>query len=280
MWREMCLVFGLLIMLAVAPQGHESVCQVKQDAVCYGAVGEPVYLQLPADPQELAFYKSQLLFKLKKGRKQSISQQWQFIDVNRTLLVKSAEKSDSGTYRTEIFDNAGVETENLKMYIFIEAPVSSVNLSISCLSSGERKVTCSTNGDSHHYTWTLDGSPLREAPHNNYTLLLNGMVTGLLSCNVANNVSSGQSKLQMTTCQGTTAVTPKEGLSHLTTPATKTALPSGDTNHKLLKWIQSHILIVSVSAGVFLLCVVMSVVLCCRCRRRRKADVDEDYQLN
>ena len=87
------------------------------------------------------------------------------------------------------------------------APVSDVDLSISCSANGERRVRCSSNGDSPQYSWSLDGRPLSEADADlsadNQTLLLSGNVTGELTCSVSNHISStNTSVLLLEVCSG------------------------------------------------------------------------------
>ncbi|CAB1337043.1 unnamed protein product [Coregonus sp. 'balchen'] len=42
------------------------------------------------------------------------------------------------------------------------APVSSLQLSTQCLTHGEMRVSCSSEGDGPQYRWTLDEHPLRD----------------------------------------------------------------------------------------------------------------------
>ena len=85
--------------------------------------------------------------------------------------------------------------------------MSDVDLSISCLANGEKRVRCSSNGDSPQYSWSLDGRPLSEADADlsadNQTLLFSGNVTGELTCSVSNRVSSTNiSALLLDACSG------------------------------------------------------------------------------
>ena len=92
------------------------------------------------------------------------------------------------------------------------APVSDVDLSISCSANGEWRLRCSSNGDSPQYSWYLDGRPLSEADADlsadNQTLLFSGDVTGRLTCNVSNNISNTHtSALLLDACSGTHTTT-------------------------------------------------------------------------
>ncbi|KAG7244867.1 hypothetical protein INR49_028076 [Caranx melampygus] len=86
------------------------------------------------------------------------------------------------------------------------APVSSSRLVNDCLSQGELKVSClSEGGDSPEYSWTLDGRTLTDdkllsGNKKNNTIILNQDISGLLACSVKNNVSHVSAKKQMSTC--------------------------------------------------------------------------------
>ena len=87
------------------------------------------------------------------------------------------------------------------------APVSDVDLSISCSANGEWRLRCSSNGHSPQYSWYLDGRPLSEADADlsadNQTLLLSRNVTGELTCSISNHISSkNTSVLLLDACSG------------------------------------------------------------------------------
>ncbi|CAI5652023.1 unnamed protein product [Oreochromis niloticus] len=85
-------------------------------------------------------------------------------------------------------------------------PVSSVLLVSECLSQGERRVSCSSEGgDSPQYSWTLDGRTLTDAellPGNNESnmITLKQHVSGHLVCSVRNNVSDVSKEERISTC--------------------------------------------------------------------------------
>ena len=90
--------------------------------------------------------------------------------------------------------------------VFLSAPVSSVLLDSECLSQGEMRVSCSSEGgDSPQYSWTLDGHTLTDAQllsgskeTNNITLKQD--VSGLLVCSVRNHISSVLKEEKISTC--------------------------------------------------------------------------------
>ncbi|XP_044211190.1 uncharacterized protein LOC122984663 [Thunnus albacares] len=90
--------------------------------------------------------------------------------------------------------------------VFLSAPVSSVLLDSECLSQGEMRVSCSSEGgDSPQYSWTLDGHTLTDAQllsGNNETnnITLKQDVSGLLVCSVRNHVSNVSKGEKIPTC--------------------------------------------------------------------------------
>ncbi|KAG5270205.1 hypothetical protein AALO_G00189960 [Alosa alosa] len=92
----------------------------------------------------------------------SVLQRWQFVPNNGTMIINPAERRDTGTYRVEITDKDGKSVGYYTVQLTIEAPVSDVDLSITCSAYGERRAMCSSNGDSPQYSWSPDGRPLNE----------------------------------------------------------------------------------------------------------------------
>ena len=90
--------------------------------------------------------------------------------------------------------------------LFLSAPVSSVLLDSECLSQGEMRVSCSSEGgDSPQYSWTLDGHTLTDAQllsGNNETnnITLKQDVSGLLVCSVRNHISNVSKEEKISTC--------------------------------------------------------------------------------
>ncbi|KAL2077731.1 hypothetical protein ACEWY4_027235 [Coilia grayii] len=76
------------------------------------------------------------------------------------------------------------------------AAVSSVSLTFICLSQEEKKVVCSSNGDSPWYSWSLDGKPLNEtglvanASDDGHAIILRKHIDGNLTCTATNHISS------------------------------------------------------------------------------------------
>ncbi|TWW54953.1 hypothetical protein D4764_09G0000020 [Takifugu flavidus] len=85
------------------------------------------------------------------------------------------------------------------------APVSTVRLTSECLSQGEKRMSCSSVGDSPQYSWTLDGDTLTDdqlLSGNNETneIILKQTVSGRLVCLVRNHVSEASVTEMISTC--------------------------------------------------------------------------------
>ncbi|XP_062405091.1 hepatic and glial cell adhesion molecule-like [Sardina pilchardus] len=260
--------------------GLDSICDVTQDAECYGALGGPVYLQLMRNAREYAlglFYGSSCVFRDRRSKSvfynefntTSVLQRWQFVPDNGTMIINPAERRDTGTYRVQITEEStgksvGIHTVQLT----IEAPVSYVNLSISCSANGERRVMCSSNGDSPQYSWSLDGRPLDDAAadlsSDNQTLLLRGDVTGQLTCSVRNHVSSTHTTRLMELCSGASTTVSATPANH-TLPSAPTQFPGSG--------LPPHIVyILGGVACALVLVVVVTAVIVCKKRRVQLQD--------
>ncbi|XP_037635565.1 uncharacterized protein LOC119494030 isoform X2 [Sebastes umbrosus] len=175
-------VIGLLLMILGVSHGVETYCDGRQrGAQCYGALGGNVVVQLMDSASEIPIYRwFKEITKMLDGRGNVIlsnltGTRFSFTPSNGTFRINELSRTDG-------------------------APVSSVLLVTECLSQGEMKVSCSSEGgDSLQYSWTLDGRTLTDAellsgnPETN-NVTLKQHVSGLLVCSVRNNVS------RMSTC--------------------------------------------------------------------------------
>ncbi|TWW54074.1 hypothetical protein D4764_0236800, partial [Takifugu flavidus] len=89
--------------------------------------------------------------------------------------------------------------------VSLSAPVSTVRLMSECLSQGEKRMSCSSVGDSPQYSWTLDGDTLTDdqlLSGNNETneIILKQTVSGRLVCLVRNHVSEASVTEMISTC--------------------------------------------------------------------------------
>ncbi|XP_069027315.1 cell surface A33 antigen-like [Embiotoca jacksoni] len=86
------------------------------------------------------------------------------------------------------------------------APVSSVLMDSECLSQGEMKVSCSSEGgDSPQYSWTLGGRALTDAElysanKEENSITLKQHVSGRVACKVWNHVSSVSKEEDIMNC--------------------------------------------------------------------------------
>ncbi|XP_062405406.1 uncharacterized protein LOC134095750 isoform X2 [Sardina pilchardus] len=194
----------------------------------------------------------------------SVLQRWQFVPDNGTMIINPAERRDTGTYRVETSDESTGKVNPYTVQLTIEAPVSDVDLSITCSANGERSIKCSSNGDSPQYSWSLDGRPLDEADadlsSDDQTLLLRGNVTGQLTCSVSNHVSSTHTTRLMELCSGastTVSVTP----TNHPLPSAPTESPASGTT----------VMYVSCFLVLILVCLCVAVWIFYSWRRRRNA---------
>ncbi|XP_064829645.1 uncharacterized protein LOC135545742 isoform X1 [Oncorhynchus masou masou] len=210
-------VLGLLVISAGVSHGLESSCDARQNgSQCYGALGGTVYLQL-ADTtayNHYSFHKcstgAQTKILKTKVTLSSISASFitrvHFFINNRTLRLNNTQRNDSGEYLLQTYDSDGKSSGSRGLQLFIEAPVSSPQLSSECLSHGEMRVSCSSEGDGPQYSWTLDGQTLRDtdAPPDNKTntVTLKKGLSGNLTCTVRNNINRNTVSRIISHCSG------------------------------------------------------------------------------
>ncbi|KAM9741210.1 uncharacterized protein ACNS7B_012393 isoform 2-T2 [Menidia menidia] len=203
--------FGVLILFGLF-HGVQTYCDGRQDgAQCYGALGGSVVLQLMDNASDITGYdwKKDTSVILKWRNKKFVSNKIErsnFFPGNGTLVINNLIRSDSGEYKLEIYHSDGTATGRKTLQLTVQAPVSSVQLLSECLSQGEMKVSCSSEGgDGPQYSWTLDGRTLTDSEllsgsneTNNITLKQN--VSGLLVCSAKNHISSVSKEKDISTC--------------------------------------------------------------------------------
>ncbi|XP_058271489.1 uncharacterized protein LOC131369076 [Hemibagrus wyckioides] len=200
----MQIVFGILLMFTGAASGSlfqdHVVCRFTQSNQCYVAVGQPLHLQMP---QEDGFELKTTSIILRYRKTQSPPPtprlpRWQFVNDNKTMILTSAERSDSGTYTLNSFDVNGISKGSSTLQVNIEARVSSVELSYSCLFSEVRKVYCSADGDNLRFNWTSDS--ITRLEDDNKTLVLDKKHNDKVTCHVENHVSQSQNSTELPEC--------------------------------------------------------------------------------
>ncbi|CAI5652007.1 unnamed protein product [Oreochromis niloticus] len=203
---------GLLLVLLRVSHGVETYCDGRQDgAQCYGPLGGTVNIQLMDSTSEINRYQLlKSLLKILDVRNNTVIsntiRERALFPSRGTFRINNLSSTDSGKYTLETFDSDGKSSSEWTLQLFIQAPVSSVLLLSECLSQGEMRVSCSSEGgDSPQYSWTLDGRTLTDAEllsGNNETniITLKQHVSGRLVCSVRNNVSNVPKEERISTC--------------------------------------------------------------------------------
>ncbi|KAK9518022.1 hypothetical protein VZT92_023351 [Zoarces viviparus] len=206
-------VIGLLVMLLGVSHGVETHCDGRQNgAQCYGPLGGTVVLQLMTKASATRRYqwlnKTTVILDVRKNKILSnlIENRSSFTPSDGTFRIDKLSRTDAGEYRLITFDSDGNQLENRTLQLTIQAPVSSVLLDSECLSQGEMKVSCSSQGaDSPQYSWTLDDhaltdSELLSANTETNSITLKQHVSGKLVCLVKNKVSRVLKELEKSNC--------------------------------------------------------------------------------
>ncbi|KAL6475940.1 hypothetical protein MHYP_G00144390 [Metynnis hypsauchen] len=205
----MLVIFVVLLMFTGASVGLLSmnpVCRFNQSDPCYGAVGRPLYLQLPSEyrlhlKKIISGTPGDRIFRFlnHKITQNHSDPRWQFVADNSTMIISSAEKRDSGRYTLDTFDSGGRYRGDYHLQLVIEAVVTSVDVTgqYDCFSSEKRRVHCSSDGDNVHYSWTFPHThPLADG---NQTLLLD---RDSVTCYAQNHVSSEHKTIELRQCSG------------------------------------------------------------------------------
>ncbi|KAK3552455.1 hypothetical protein QTP86_011962 [Hemibagrus guttatus] len=210
----MQIIFGILLTFTGAASGllfqDPVVCKFNESNQCYVALGQQLRLQtLWEDRFDLKA--NSLILRYRKAQSSPPTPRlprWQFVNDSKTMILTSAERNDSGTYTLNIFNVDGSDKGNYTLQVTIEAPVSSVNVSHSCLTPGF--VICSADGDNLHFNWTSDFNSLPQLENWTSTVTVDKDHQGNLTCHVENHVSRDHKTVELhpctvsTTTEGTT----------------------------------------------------------------------------
>ncbi|KAF5893325.1 uncharacterized protein DAT39_016959, partial [Clarias magur] len=180
---------------------------------CYVALGQRLHLQIPLeDAFNLKIMDktvtTRLLIKYRKSQSKSQKPnipEWQFVNDNKTLILTSAERRDSGTYTLDTFDASGTNKGSYSLQLNIKAQVSSVKVSHSCSSPGVMKVSCSADGDDLNFSWASDLNTLSQLENTNRTLILDKDHRGKVTCSVENHVSRDHVTTELHPCSMTSS---------------------------------------------------------------------------
>ncbi|XP_036934155.1 uncharacterized protein LOC119008152 isoform X5 [Acanthopagrus latus] len=206
-------VIGLLLMLLGVSHGVETSCDGRINGTqCYGALGGTVVLRLMDSTSGIHRY---IWFKNKsvilRGRNDELitnllENRSSFTPSDGTFRISNLSRTDGGEYTLKIYETSGRVLDPQILQLNIQAPVSSVLLVSECLSQGEMRVSCSSEGgDSPQYNWTLDGHTLTDAQllsgnKDSNIITLRQDVSGQLVCSVSNNVNSVSQNKTISTC--------------------------------------------------------------------------------
>ncbi|KAM9741211.1 uncharacterized protein ACNS7B_012393 isoform 3-T3 [Menidia menidia] len=288
---------GLIMMLLGMSHGVQTYCDGRQDgAQCYGALGGSVVLQLMDNASEITRYdwKKNTLVILKWRNNAIVSntmeQRSNFFPSNGTLVINNLIGNDRGEYTLQIYNSKGHEAGRRTLQLTVQAPVSSVQLLSECLSQGEMKVSCSSEGgDGPQYSWTLDGRTLTDSEllsgsneTNNITLKQN--VSGLLVCSAKNHISSVSKEKDISTC-GFIFINCTSNGTHISKWVFKdnnslcsdptTAVPTTDTHRTV-----EHLWVILGALSALVILLVIGIVIICvqKKKQNNRGEEQEDDQ--
>ncbi|XP_033971813.1 uncharacterized protein LOC117471119 [Trematomus bernacchii] len=292
-------VVGLLVFILGVSHGLETHCDGRQDgAQCFGPLGGTVVLQLidrAVQTHRYKLYKSSnkttiILTVINNNIfYNAIKSRSSFNLSEGTFRVNNLSRTDSGEYPFEIRDNKSIK-ENRALRLTIQAPVSSVRLASECLSQGEKRVSCSSEGgDSPQYSWTLDRRSLTDTEllsvnTENNSITLRQHVSGAVACSVENNVSEVSKGEHFSNCvfincssngtqisQWVFAANNTLCIEHTTTSPITTISESSTAAY----WWQ---IMAGVLSALVLLLVVGVAVVCAQRKKPSNQPTDEDEQ--
>ncbi|XP_046722804.1 uncharacterized protein LOC124397303 isoform X2 [Silurus meridionalis] len=201
--------FGLLFQDPV-------VCKFNKNDQCYVALGERLHLQIPPAygfnllmRDMTSTYRTIIRFRKNYLVYSENLPRWQFVKENNTMILTSAERSDSGTYSLDTRDAGGTYTGSYTLQLHTEAQVSSVSVWYKCLASEDIKVHCSAEGDDLTYSWTYDFKPHLENGTSTHTL--NKEYRGNVTCYVKNHVSQSHNTTVLQPCPVTLSTQSNNG---------------------------------------------------------------------
>ncbi|XP_056328799.1 uncharacterized protein LOC130241098 isoform X2 [Danio aesculapii] len=211
--RNIMLVFGLLLLQTAACM--ERFCNFTQSDACYAALGHKLNLLmvLNASKYDLVIKKRMInntdgtedpVFKVKYGNltKYALYDPSKMTVTDGTLIINPVKREDSGNYTLELdTKQTGGAVTHRYLQVNVEAPVSSVKVSIICSSNQMRSVSCSSEGDQLLYSWTLNGNPLMDG---NSSIQLEEGTEGEITCTVKNHVSQENKTVRIKDCHGST----------------------------------------------------------------------------
>ncbi|KAF5893328.1 uncharacterized protein DAT39_016971, partial [Clarias magur] len=203
-------IVGILLMFMGAASGllvqDPVVCRFTESNPCYVALGQQLHLPMP---RESGFNLTitdntatdHIIFDYGTRNcipKKAYIEGWKFFYDNKTMILSSAARSDYGTYTLQTFDANGTSTGSYALQVNIEAEVSSVKMSYSCLSPFVWRVYCSADGDNLSFNWSSGFVTWFE--NGSSTLVLDKIHKENVTCHVQNHVSDDSDFVSLQKC--------------------------------------------------------------------------------
>ncbi|XP_016131959.1 uncharacterized protein [Sinocyclocheilus grahami] len=205
----MMLIFGLMLLLQTAAC-LDQFCKFNQSVPCYGALRHKLNVLMVREARKYDDMKIQKrinynkttdpVCRVKNGRMRNCdlySNRTEVAVINGTLIINRVIRADSGNYTLSLYHCSNCSETSTDLQVNVEAPIDSVEVSISCSSSGAMRVFCSSEGDQILYSWTLNGGPLMDG---NSSIDLDEGTDGNISCSVKNHVSHRQKTVNVKQC--------------------------------------------------------------------------------
>ncbi|XP_067260634.1 uncharacterized protein [Chanodichthys erythropterus] len=225
----MMLIFGLMLLLLQTAACLEFNCRFNQSDPCYAALGHKLNLKMvDASIYHLKIQKrinnnpDDPVCRVKNDKIKEcdlFNNRAEVTVIKGTLIINRVIRADSGIYTLKLESSNGTVTI-ADLQVNVEAPIGSVNVSISCSSNGMKSVSCSSDGDQLIYSWTLNGESLMDG---NTTIELNEETDGNIICSVKNHVSHGQKSIRVKHCPGSTTAAVTSSLTSTLTSSTQTS---------------------------------------------------------
>ncbi|XP_067104517.1 uncharacterized protein [Osmerus mordax] len=214
--------------------------------------------------------------------------------MNGTLRINKIGKEYSDKYTMDTTQESTGAFSEHTLQLFIEAPVSSPRLVISeCLPQGGMRMSCSCEGDSPRYSWTLDGQALNDSrvvhDEERSSVTLERGTVGKLTCTINNHISQATVDLDVSTCNGTIYVncTSSNGteVSDWVSPTgpnlctrTTTTNPTTQTESTTQTTSDMIVIVAGSVAGVLLLAVLLGIYFVL-CRKKTAASAEDEGEV-
>ncbi|XP_016336691.1 uncharacterized protein LOC107684836 isoform X2 [Sinocyclocheilus anshuiensis] len=232
-FREMMLIFGLMLLLLQTAACLDRFCWFDQPDPCYAALGHKLNLPVVLGASN---YKLKIIKRINNTKDDPFCR-FQHGNMEETgcdlynnrpevtiihgmLIINRVIRADSGNYKLNIYSSQIIQTFQGDLQVIVEAPIGSVEVSIICSSSGVMRVSCSSEGDPLLYSWTLNGDPLMDG---NSSIDLDEGTDGDISCSVKNHVSHAQNTIRVQPCAGPTTAAVTSSLTSAVTSSTQTS---------------------------------------------------------